>query len=469
MFSFIKLNVYLWHIFTSYKYSNNYSQDSFYIMKIICSISVFLLVFIGSMAFTACNITLLTEPIVPAKNLPFLTTNDITQITQNTATTGGIITSEGGFEVAARGVCWSLNPNPKVTDSITMDAAGTGNFTSSIKNLIANTTYYVRAYATNKDGTAYGLQKTIKTLAIILPVLSTIEVSNITISTATSGGNVTFDGGSAITTCGVCWSIKSNPTITNNKTSDGNGIGSFTTNLSGLIGNTTYFVRAYATNSVGTSYGNQFSFVTPVTDIDGNVYKTVTIGTQTWMVEDLKTTKYKDGTAIPQVTDATAWVALTTPGYCWYNNDAATNKSTYGALYNWYTVNTAKLAPAGWHVASDDEWATLESYVSVNFGTSGSLVKALAATTNWASSTTTGTPGNNLTINNSSRFTALPGGYRSNDGSFNGIGRYGNWWSSAEGSTSLAWLRALGYSDVGMYGSNYSKCWGLAIRCVRDY
>ena len=98
-----------------------------------------------------------------------------------------------------------------------------------------------------------------------------------------------------------------------------------------------------------------------IKDKDRNVYKTVIIGTQVWMAENLKTTKYKDGTAIPLVTDGNAWAALSTPGYCWYNNDAATYEDTYGVLYNWYTVNTGKLCPTGWHVPSDAEWTTIRN------------------------------------------------------------------------------------------------------------
>src|SRR5674476_633708 len=116
-----------------------------------------------------------------------------------------------------------------------------------------------------------------------------------------------------------------------------------------------------------------------VTDIEGNVYHTVKIGTQTWMVENLKTTKYKDGTAIPLVTDNKVWINLPTPAYCWYDNDATTYKNTYGALYNWYAVNTGKLAPTGWHIPTDAEWTTLQNYVG------GELVAGdkMKATTLW--------------------------------------------------------------------------------------
>ena len=180
-----------------------------------------------------------------------------------------------------------------------------------------------------------------------------------------------------------------------------------------------------------------------VVDVDGNVYSTVTIGTQIWMVENLKTTKYNDGTSIPLVSDDTAWFNLSTPGFCWYNNDAA-NKNIYGALYNWYTVNTNKLAPTGWHVPTDAEWAMLENYLIANgynydgTTTGNKIAKSLAATTLWNTYTTVGTIGYDLTKNNTSGFAGLPSGYRSYIGPFNYIGSNGYWWSSTETNTDNA-------------------------------
>jgi uncharacterized protein (TIGR02145 family) len=204
-----------------------------------------------------------------------------------------------------------------------------------------------------------------------------------------------------------------------------------------------------------------------VKDVDGNVYKTITIGTQTWMAENLKTTKYRDGISIANVLDGNLWADLSTGAYCNENNDAA-NGTKYGNLYNWYAVNTGKLAPAGWHVPSDAEWTTLENYVSAKLGTSGSVAKALATTVDWAASTNAGAVGNDLTKNNSIGFSALPGGTRLNDGAFVGLGRGGYWWSLSENSTSKAWYRnMLDYASSVLRGNVYKEH-GFSVRCVKD-
>ena len=142
------------------------------------------------------------------------------------------------------------------------------------------------------------------------------------------------EGGLPVTARGICWGTSPNPTIADNKTIDGTGASIFSSSLTGLVANTYYYVRSYATNSLGTEYGNELSFYTgTVTDIDLNVYGTVTIGTQTWLAENLKATKFSDGLAIPLVADNAAWAGLSGSGYCWYNNDI-NNKDDYGALYN---------------------------------------------------------------------------------------------------------------------------------------
>ena len=205
---------------------------------------------------------------------------------------------------------------------------------------------------------------------------------------------------------------------------------------------------------------------TAVTDIDGNIYQTVTIGTQTWMLENLKTTKYNDGTMIPNITNTISWSKLTTGAYCNYDNDAA-NGNKYGHLYNWFAVNTGKLAPKGWHLPSDTEWIVLQKYVSTHLGVSGSVGKAIAATTDWSGSTVIGSIGNDLNKNNSSGFSAKPGGIRGDNGQFGGIGGYGYWWAAAE-SVSSPW-RGLDY-EYSNLGSEDSlvKGAGFSVRCIKD-
>ena len=299
--------------------------------------------------------------------LPSLTTTMVSSVTQSTALSGGNITSDGGDAITARGVCWATTVNPTTAGNKTYDGMWTGSFKSEITGLSPNTTYHVRAYATNSAGTAYGSDVTFTTpSAIVIPTVTTVTPTATSSTTATSGGNITSDGGATVTARGVCWSTSSNPTVAlSTKTINGTGTGSFTSEITGLSPNTTYHVRAYATNSAGTGYGSQLSVTTPgaVTYVDGNVYNIVIIGTHVWMKENLKTTKYNDGSNIPLVIDSTTWVNLTTPGYCWYNNDATSHKNTYGALYNWYAVNTGKLCPAGWYVPSDTEWQTLMNYL----------------------------------------------------------------------------------------------------------
>ncbi len=178
------------------------------------------------------------------------------------------------------------------------------------------------------------------------------------------------------------------------------------------------------------------------------------------MAENLKTTKYNDGTAIPLVTDGIAWGILATPGYCWYNNDAASYKSTYGALYNWYAVNSTKLAPAGWHVPTDAEWTTLTTYLGGENVAGGKLKET--GTTHWLSPNTGAT--------NETGFTALPGGSRhSNNYTFNSLDYYGYWWSATETNTSNAWGRYINEHNSNVYSSYYYKQAGFSVRCLRDY
>ena len=193
--------------------------------------------------------------------VPTVTTSNVTDITSTSAICGGVVANSGGADVTARGVCWSTTENPTISDAHTSDGTGTGTFTSSLTNLTPQTTYYIRAYATNEVGTAYGEQKIFTAGSdITSPTVTTNDVSSVTSNSAVCGGNVTSAGNGTVTERGVCWSISENPTINDSHTNDGTGTGSYTSNITNLIENTTYYVRAYATNEVGTAYGEQKIF-----------------------------------------------------------------------------------------------------------------------------------------------------------------------------------------------------------------
>ncbi len=289
--------------------------------------------------------------------------------------------------------------------------------------------------------------------------LTTLGASEITYSGAISGGNITADGGAAITARGVCWSTSHKPTVADSKTEDGSGSGTFTSTLTGLSPETPYYVRAYASNSQGTAYGGEISFTSgQLTDIDGNVYNTITIGNQVWMKENLKVTKFNDGADIPYVTDNDTWFQTNDPGYGWYDNDEATYKDLYGAMYNWYTVNTGKLCPDGWHVPGDAEWTILTDFLGGEEIAGGKLKEA--GTEHWSDPNTDAT--------NVSGFTALPGGYRSNGGQYYGIEWQGRWWTSSMIDNNFVWTRHM-QTDIGNVNRyDMNKNYGFSVRCIME-
>src|ERR1035437_2773762 len=208
----------------------------------------------------------------------------------------------------------------------------------------------------------------------LVPVVQTKSLTAITATSATCWGNVPSNPGSEVSKRGVCWNTKSNPTIKNSKDTTIAGTGNFSVAMTGLAMQTTYYVRCYATNKSGTAYGNELTFTTLLADYDGNTYHTVTIGSQVWMAENLKVTKYRNGNTIANVTDPTTWSSLTSAAYCSYNN-SSTNKATYGNLYNWSVVNDSRnIAPTGWHVPTKAEWTTLITYLG-NANIVGDLLK----------------------------------------------------------------------------------------------
>jgi uncharacterized protein (TIGR02145 family) len=397
-------------------------------------------------------------------SLPTVTTSVATVITSISATSGGNITSDGGSPVTESGICWSTSANP--TTSLTtkyVSGSGSGTFWGYLKDLLGSTTYHIRAYATNSVGTAYGADVTFITLAPVAPTVTTSAMSAITLNTAVSGGEITSNGGAAITARGVCWNTVTAPTISNSKTSDGTTSGVFTSNLASLTANTLYYLRAYATNSAGTSYGSEILFKTAlgtVADFDGNTYYTVGIGTQVWMRENLKTTKFRDGNTIENVTDGTLWSQRTTSAYSWYSNDIA-NKPIYGALYNFYaTTDSRGLCPTSWHVPTDAEWTTLATTLGGSSVAGGKMKEPGNA--HWVSADPTAT--------NESGFTALGNGYRANNGSFTSLGIYNYSWSSTEYANIAYGYGAYIYYSVGQLVTSQplQKTYGNAVRCIKD-
>ena len=384
-------------------------------------------------------------------DVPTISTSAISNLTYSSAISGGNISADGNATVTARGVCWSTSSNPTIAMSTkTVDGTGIGTFTSAITGLTQTTTYYVRSYATNVAGTAYGNEVIFTTLTLSVPTISTSSMSNLLAATATCGGNISADGNATVTARGVCWSTSSNPTIAlSTKTADGTGIGSFTSSITGLTQTTTYYIRSYATNAVGTAYGNEVVFTTPVLG---------TIGDQVWATQNLNVSSYRDGTPIPLVEDAATWASLTYGAYCYYNNDPA-NGEIYGKLYNWYAVNDSRgLAPAGYHIPTHAEWITLHQTLGGNTVAGGKMKEA--GTSHWT------TP--NTGASNSSGFSFLPGGYRLESGEFGAIHDGGYSWCSTLYSATKGWFRFVVYYEEQLRYTGSLFIAGMSVRCIKD-
>jgi uncharacterized protein (TIGR02145 family) len=402
---------------------------------------------------------------------PGLSTNAVYPITTTSAVSGGVFISGGGSSISAKGVCWSTTPLPTISNSKTNDGTGLVNFTSTVTNLLPNTKYYIRAYATNAGGTGYGNQDTFTTNPA-LPAVTTASMSSIAGTTATAGGNVTYNGGATVTQRGVCWDTASNPTIGNYKTIDGSGNGTFTSSLTGLSYGTKYYLRAYATNIAGTVYGKEDTFTTNtfytagggVTDIDGNVYTSVKIGSQEWTVQNLRTTKYANGDPIPNVTD-TSWGNLSTGAWKWYDNNSQ-YEIPYGKLYNAYAVCDPRNAcPTGWHVPADAEWNSLiklldnvadtNIVVGVQSQDVANKLKEIG-NSHWI----------DLGGTNESGFTAVPGGSTR----YQNLGNLAYWWSSTERNNKSGyshWINDIVAPSQGERRDTSYKYDGLSVRCVK--
>jgi uncharacterized protein (TIGR02145 family) len=403
--------------------------------------------------------------------VPKLSVDTVRNITSTSATLGGTITSLGTLNepIIERGIEYdSLNLPIIFIRKKVKSTATTNTFTVNVNTFTPNTRYYFWPFASNVYGTGRyssgsiftGGGKSFYTLANSIPVvptLTTTAFSSLTNSTASTGGNITNDGGATITARGVCYATTANPTIVDNKTTNGTGSGIFTSSLSALTMGTVYYARAYATNSAGTAYGNQITFITNLIDIDNNQYKVTQIGTQLWMAENLKTSRDKLGNAIPYTASDTIWGTTHNPYYFYYDYNAA-NNATYGKLYNGYAATSGNLCPNGWHVPTATEYTTLSTYLGGNAVAGGKL----KATTLWQSPNTGAT--------NSSGFNALPAGQVDDSWGFHLIPR-----SLLLGQAALFWTSTndLQYMKLDVNSASLSiqisgKNYGYSCRCIKN-
>lgn len=350
--------------------------------------------------------------------LPIIaSTNSATIITQTTASSGGVISSDGAATITAKGVCWKTTANPTINDSKTTDGTGLVSFNSSLTNLLPNKTYYVRAYATNSVGTAYGNQITFTTLALALPTIQTNQISAITQTTATSGGNITNNGGANVTSRGVCWSnTNSNPTINNSITNNGNGNGSFTSALTALNAGTIYYVRAYATNSVGTAYGNIITFTTSPA--------TTPLGVTTSIISLITQNTASSGGNVT----GTGGAAIIQKGVCWSNTTSSPTisspRTVDGSNTGTFSSSMSGLNPSTtYYVRAYATNSIGTAYGNTRtFITTGAVVPIVSSTTAITSITAT---------------TALSGGTISNTGG-SPITAKGVCWSNTNSNPTIA-------------------------------
>ncbi len=425
--------------------------------------------------------------------LPTVTTEAATDISATEAKLNGIVEEYAGYPIVERGFLFA--DNASLDGAVEhMAGSGAGLFYCVIANLQIATRYYFRAYAKTEIGTTYGDVLFLDTQAE-LPSVLTLGVTDVKASQATVIGNVTATGGANTIQGGVCWSMTQNPTVDDSHTNDGNGLGLFTSHITGLTASTTYYVRAYATNSTGTTYGEQLSFTTQppfycgidtLTDYDGNVYQTVEIGHQCWMKENLRTIHYADGTIIPVGAELSE-----TTAYRYYPNDNSANVPIYGYLYNWTAVmhgaassnanpsGVQGICPEGWHVPSETELTQLINFVSSQSqygcgGDTSNIVKALSSSTGWDFCTGVNAcfANYNHPLNNATGFSAIPAGqvgydvcqfgFTSSETSCNIRSSTEHFSYGTHGAATLS----IHYSGINM--SPYIVCYATSVRCLLD-
>jgi uncharacterized protein (TIGR02145 family) len=411
----------------------------------------------------------------PIKNTPSielkLITESITDIQPSSANINVRIELNGSTELEAdnenknytKGIVISKNPETNIDLwSIFYYGQSLKNFIYKLNNLTPNTTYFIRAYVKNGSNMIYGNQQSFTTLAeknLKIPTLSTRFDSSEKTNEAISGGNIISDGGDEIYSKGILWTtnIKSDIALWT-ETNEGGNSKSFSSVLTNLTPNTTYYARAFATNSIGTGYGNMISFIKRENKKEEFKYIK---GYQIWMDKNLDIDRFKNGDIIPMAKTAEEWQSAAErkqPAWCYYNDDEAKGE-IYGKLYNWYAVNDLRgVCPEGWHIASDNEWMLLTNYLG-GIKKAGGKLKA-TKTNYWQAP--------NVGATNISGFSALPGGYRDFDGSFYLRGYQGFFWSHTKNNSEYAWGRTIFNNNAGVNRYYYEMSLGASIRCLRD-
>ena len=412
----------------------------------------------------------------------------VTDIDFTSFTCSGDVTDSGTYPVTARGICYATSPEPVMTGNHVHLGNGTGIFSATVTGLEPETMYYVRAYAVNSVGVSYSNVITVNTLTPSAPTVTTDSVSAHNVCE----GTIVSDGGTPVTQRGFCYARHPAPTVNDSVVTVTGTNGTFTATLRGLTMGLPYYVRAFATNAKGISYGNEMEFtpgcdLTPVVDYDGNVYDVVQIGIQCWMKENLRTTHYADGTEIAH----TASASSDSIAYYYYPDNRYYNQTDYGLLYNWkalmgnsnfsnaYPSGVQGVCPNGWHVPSQVEWTQLLNYVKSQeeYSCNGNLnyyLKALASTTGWSSSTVDCSPGNDMSTNNATGFSAMPAGMQSGSGS--GFGQFAVYWTSSQGVNAgfgTVYVMHNNHNYPNSVNSNFDVysyiTSGFSVRCLKDF
>jgi uncharacterized protein (TIGR02145 family) len=402
--------------------------------------------------------------------LPTVITDSVSEISITSALVGGNVINDGGETIIERGIVYSTNDNPTLSDGKFSIGSGTGTFSETLGargdrfGLVPNTTYYVRAFATNRIGTGYGRTDTFSTNNYLsqLPLFQ-IAIIDATISDRQASvlTKMVKEGNGIINEVGIVYSKFPNPTISDSKTIITNYQGTRLNSLSNdLDQSTKYYVRVYAINDYGISYSNEVQLITKfrpdlVEDFDGNIYGLLQIGNQIWMNENLKVTHFRNGAEIPKIEDDNSWSNLSSAAWSNYNN---LKQSPYGKLYNWYSTIGDSICPIGWHVPSNEDFSNL-----INFLGGNEKAKKFLNTppsSSWHL---------NETTNN---FNAFPAGIRASNGGFWGINEMVNYWSKTEtgiNNAVMLYLQAenLTLSDLS-FVYEFNKNLGSYIRCLKN-